>query len=160
MLERRLRDFAVLTAQYLWFLYERITGLESRPYGPIYAIWAEEASKIDRNSDGYEWSFGNGDNCPSGEGIVIPFRSRVVALCLQIADGEAEVELRRNGESAVHDVRASGSKAVQVDYHQGGQVFEQGDVVNFRTVFANGNKGGGRVVVYLACIDESLRGLL
>lgn len=160
MLVQALRAFATYLGQVTAYLYGRIVALEQRPYGPIYAIWAEEASKIDRNSDGYEWSFGNGDNCPSGEGIVIPFRSKVVALCLQIADGEAEVELRRNGESAVHDVRASGNKAVQVDYHAQGQVFEQGDVLNFRTTDANKNKGGGRVIVYLACIDESLRALL
>ena len=160
MLSEALRAFATYLGQVTAYLYGRIVALEQRPYGPIYAIWAEEASKIDRNSDGYEWSFGNGDNCPSGEGIVIPFRSKVVALCLQVADGEAEVELRRNGESAVHDVRASGNKAVQVDYHRGGQVYEQGDVLNFRTKNANKNKNGGRVVVYLACIDESLRALL
>ena len=159
-MNERILAFVTYCAEVILYLYGRIVALEARPYGPIYAIWAEEASKIDRNSDGYEWSFGNGDNCPSGEGIVIPFRSRVVALCLQIADGEAEVELRRNAESAVHDVRASGNKAVQVDYHNQGQIYEQGDVLNFRTTDANKNKGGGRVVVYLACIDESLRALL
>lgn len=160
MLERRLRELTSLLAQYLWFLYERILGLEARPYGPIYAIWAEEAARIDRNNSGYEWSFGNGDNCPSGEGIVIPFRSRVVSLCLQISDGDCEVELRRNEQSAVHDVRASGTRAVQVDFHENGTVFEPGDVLNFRTVAANKNKNGGRVVVYLAVVDDSLKGLL
>lgn len=160
MLERRLRDLAVLIAQYVWFLYERITGLESRPYGPIYAIWAEEASKIDRNSDGYEWSYGNGDNTPNGEGVVIAFRSKLVALALQISDGDVEVELRRNDVTTGHDVRISGEKAVKVDYHENGAIFEPGDVLNFRTILADKNKGGGRVTAYLVCTDDSLKGLL
>lgn len=160
MLERRLRDLMALLAQVVWFLYSRIVGLEQRPYGPIYAIWAEEASKIDENNDGFEWSYGNGANTPSGEGVVVAFRSKLVALCLQISDGDVEVELRRNGTSTGHDVRTSGKGAVKVDYHGNGAVFEPGDVLNFRTIYADKNKDGGRVTAYLVCIDDSLKGLL
>ena len=158
MLEQRLRDFASYMGRVARYLYNRIVALETRPYGPIYAIWAEE-SKVDGHAGGYEWSFGDKSNTPSGEGVVIAFRSRVVALCLQLSDGEVEVELRRNASSGVHDVYASGTKAVKVDYHAAGQIYERGDVLNFRTKRAK-NKDGARVVVYLACVDEGLRGLL
>ena len=158
-MNERILAFVTYCAEVILYLYRRIVALETRPYGPIYAIWAEE-SKVDGHAGGYEWSFGDNSNTPSGEGVVIAFRSRVVALCLQLSDGEVEVELRRNASSGVHDVYASGTKAVKVDYHAAGQIYERGDVLNFRTKRANKNKDGARVVVYLACVDEGLRGLL
>ena len=51
----------------------------------IFPIWAESTGVLSDAS--YDWAFGGGSSTDPGQGVVIPFRSGLIALSLSIAGG-------------------------------------------------------------------------
>ena len=154
---------------YLQDLYQRsgdlegrIVALESKKDAAVFAVWAEEAARLDRDNNGFEWSFGNGDNTPANQGIVVPFESHLIALGLELGGGggNARVGLWRSGTDSGAAVACDSGASAQVTYFLGdGPVFAAGDVLNFRTLSVSGRVNDGRVVAYLA-IRNGLGGRL
>jgi len=115
-------------------------------YGSIYPIWAEEAADI--NDYGFEWSFGNGDETPANQGIPIAFKSKLlkISLNVEISSGnttteDIEVEVYKNGVATgakgviTHPLSSSSSKKSQVEVVSNlNIIFDENDVINFRTV--------------------------
>ena len=115
-------------------------------YGSVYPIWSEEAADI--TDDGLEWSFGNGDETPAKQGIPIAFKSKLlkVSLNVEISSGnttteDIEVEVYKNGVATgakgviTHPLSSSSSKKSQVEVVSNlNIIFDENDVINFRTV--------------------------
>jgi len=115
-------------------------------YGSIYPIWSEHAADI---TDGeFEWSFGNGDETPANQGIPIAFKSKLlkVSLNVEILSGnttteDIEVEVYKNGVATgakgviTQPLSSSSSKKSQVEVVSNlNIIFDENDVINFRTV--------------------------
>jgi len=119
----------------------------SAPRYGVFCIWAEEGA--DLSSGVFEWSFGNGNESPSGVGVFVPFDCELFAVGLVIeGTGPAEVEVRQNGTSAGRSVViASGDRAF-TDFAQSPVAFATGDVVGFRTVTGGVDTNGGTVTAW------------
>lgn len=112
-------------------------------------IWAEESAALSSTVGiGFQWSFGNGDETPQNQGIVMPRGGSISKLILDLQEGSATVFLYINGNATTASVSASGtnSKAV-ADVSGLGIAFAEEDTLNFRTTTASGNTNGGRVGV-------------
>ena len=99
----------------------------------IFNMWAEESGPID---GGTEWAFGNGDNTPSGHGLVIPVDCELWAMSLDHEGGvNTIVRAIHNSDASLtnYQVETAGTE-------QGFNVFPipltitAGDVVNFQTI--------------------------
>lgn len=114
----------------------------------IFNMWAEENSFLEDNS--FEWAFGNGDNTPSGHGLVIPVDCELWAMSLD-HEGGANTIVRAvlNSDASLSDYQVETSGA-----EQGFNVFPSpltitaGDVVNFQTISRSVAGTSGRVTAW------------
>lgn len=104
----------------------------NRNRGNLYAIWAEENSTLGGGST--EWAFGNGANTPANQGIVIAFKSWLVASSLNLKQGSATIAIFKNGVEVAEIV--SGGTANKALYDTPIS-YEAGDVLGFRTKTAS-----------------------
>lgn len=134
-------------------------------YGSVYPIWAEESSDIGDNA--HEWAYGNGDDTPAKQGIPIAFKSKLlkVSLNVEVSSGnttteDIEVEVYKNGVATgakgviTQPLSYDSSKKSQVeDVSSLNVVFDENDVINFRTVKdGNVNVSSARVCAWLQTI--------
>lgn len=112
----------------------------------VFNIFAEESSSLNA-SGGTEWAFGNGDNTPSGHGIVIPVDCELFAMSLDHEGGvNTTVRIIKNTDATLstYQVVTSGSEN---GYNTFGTPlsFSAGDIANFRTISASSTGNSGRV---------------
>lgn len=132
-------------------LYNCTSGLNLP--GSIFTIFAEERSALGSNS--YEWSFGDSDASQSGFGIVIPFRSELIALTLNIRGGKATVEARNNKASSGLSITANpiyGLNAYTVT--QKSIIYQPGDILGFKTLTSSNVSDGGKVAAWFRTINQ------
>jgi hypothetical protein len=120
----------------------------------LFVVWAEEAGAglSATQNGGYQWSFGNGDDTPQAEGIVLAFPAKLIAVSLNVEGPTATGELVvvRNGVdltgSEITISPADGNnKYVQ---YTTTFAFNAGDILNFHTT-ATANGASTRVAAYL-----------
>ena len=110
----------------------------------IFEIFAEESAQLDNNQ--FEWAFGNGDNTPSGHGIVIPLDCELWAMTLDHEGGdESTVRIVVNtAEQPGYEVVISGEENDHSIFPVPLKI-SAGDVLNFRTISASPIGTSGRV---------------
>lgn len=124
----------------------RIPALSMPRYG-VFCIWAEESNNL---SNGFfEWSFGNGNESPSGVGVFVPFDCELFALGLVIeGTGTAEVEARQNDVSSGRSVVIATGDRSFVDFSDTAVAYAAGDVVGFRTLTGGNATNGGAITAW------------
>lgn len=114
----------------------------------IFGVWAEEAQSLANNS--YEWSFGNGDNTPNGQGIVIPVDCELFAMSLNHEGGaNTTVRIVKGTNASLSDYQVSNT-GVTNGYNTFASplAFGAGDVVNFTTISVSAQGTSGRVTAW------------
>ncbi len=112
----------------------------------IFNIFAEESASLNATGE-TEWAFGNGDNTPTGSGIVIPVDCELFAMSLN-HEGGANTVVRiiqnTNTSLSTYQVATSGSEN---GYNTFGTplAFSAGDIANFITISASSTGTSGRV---------------
>lgn len=108
-------------------------------YGAPYCIWAEESS--DATDGSYQYSFGNGDDTPAANGIVIGWRSKLFKIGLNVEHSSAltqefQLAVLQNGTGMATGTIPNGSSAQSslTDVSSQNVIFEAGDIINFRTI--------------------------
>lgn len=111
----------------------------------IFNIWAEESATLDASST--EWAFGNGDNTPTGHGIVIPIDCELWAMSLDHENGaNTIVRVIKNSDSSLSAYQVTTSGAEQgYNIFSSPLSFSAGDVLNFNTISASVGGTSGRV---------------
>ena len=100
----------------------------------IFSIWAEENSSLSATTN--EWAFGNGDNTPTGHGIIIPIDCELFAMSVDHEGGSnTVVRIVKNSDESLstYQVQTSGAEN---GYNIFGTPlsFSAGDIANFRTI--------------------------
>lgn len=111
----------------------------------IFNIWAEESASLGANN--YEWAFGNGDNTPNGDGIVIPIDCELFAMSLNHEGGAnttVRIVINTDASQSTYQVSTSGAEN---GYNTFGTPlsFSAGDIANFRTISASTGGTSGRI---------------
>lgn len=108
-------------------------------YGAPYCIWAEEST--DATDGSYQYSFGNGDDTPAANGIVIGWRSKLFKIGLNVEHSSAltqefQLAVLQNGTGMATGTIPNGSSAQSslTDVSSQNVIFEAGDIINFRTI--------------------------
>ena len=117
----------------------------------MYCIYAEEQGSF---TAGHEWSFGDGDETPSANGIPIVFASKLIGLGLDVertADGDVTVEVYKDGVASNQTVTAVGA-ATTATSNSHSYEFAAGTKINFKTTAAGGTTQSGRIVAYLRAV--------
>lgn len=156
------------------FVDEELASLKlllEQAHKPIYPIWAEADAVL--VALGYDWSFGTGLAATSGLGIVIPFRSALIALSLSLTidaafdsnafDPEAfdpnafsllgssgaKVEVERDATvEPLYAVEIILGQEAHVEFHTPLE-FSAGSVLNFRTFSQTDSNPGSRVCAWM-----------
>lgn len=123
-------------------------GITDRPVLYSYfPVWAEENADLDTGI--YEWSFGNGNETPSGVGIVMPFSCQLFALGLTIENAAScTVEARRNSVASGRAVSTANATKGFVSFEGNPIAYGAGDVLNFRTVTGSAGSNGAAIVAW------------
>lgn len=111
----------------------------------IFNIFAEESAEL--GAGNREWAFGNGDNTPTGHGIVIPIDCELFAMSLDHEGGSnSTVQIIKNTDLTLSAYQVSNSGA-ETGYVTFGTPlsFTAGDVANFTTITASPTGTSGRV---------------
>ncbi|MEM6966917.1 MAG: hypothetical protein AAF573_19285, partial [Bacteroidota bacterium] len=111
----------------------------------IFSVWAEESSALGANQ--YEWAFGNGDNTPNGDGIVIPVDCELFAMSLNHEGGaNTVVQAIKNTDATLtaYQVQNTGTENGHITFGTP-LTFVAGDVINFRTISSSSGGASGRV---------------
>lgn len=125
---------------------------------PLYnfAIWAEEnATGVGLSTGtngGYQWSFGNGDDTPSGNGFVMLGDYEIIGMALNVEgtpSGTGTVEIERNGVLTGKSVSGNFSVTNKASTIFGTPLSgSDGDVLNFKTTATAGGDSA-RVVMFI-----------
>ena len=106
-------------------------------------IFAEESGALSTTlNNGFQWSFGNGDETPQNLGLQAMFSGSITVASLQIQEGTASVEIYINNSASGVVFTTGPPTDINLS-------ISKGDTVNFRTVSASGNTNGGRITVFL-----------
>ena len=156
------------------FVDAELAGLRlllEQAHKPIYPIWAEADAVL--TALGFDWSFGTGLATTSGLGIVIPFRSALIALSLSLAtdaafdsnafdpnsfdpnafsllgSSQAKVEVERDAViESLYAVAITAGQEAHVEFHTPLE-FGAGSVLNFRTFSQTDSNPGSRVCAWM-----------
>jgi len=112
----------------------------------VFNVFAEESAALS-TTGATEWAFGNGDNTPSGHGIVIPVDCELFAMSLDHEGGvNTIVRIIQNTNAALstYQVTNTGSENGYTTFGTP-LSFSAGDIVNFRTISATIAGTSGRV---------------
>ena len=114
--------------------WEDIAGRPT-PYS-VFPIWAEENADVGTyTAGGTQWSFGNGNNSPSGTGVCVPFDCELFALTISMERADTvTVEAEVNAVSTGISVSATAAKSAFANYEGGPFAVLAGDVLGFRTL--------------------------
>lgn len=112
----------------------------------VFNIFAEESAAIATNG-AREWSFGNGDNTPSGHGIVIPVDCELFAMSLDHEGGvNTTVRIIKNTNTSLSSYQVTNSGTENGFTTFGTPLsFTAGDIANFNTISASTPGTSGRV---------------
>lgn len=106
----------------------------------IFPIWAEENAALLNNA--FQWALGNGNDTPSGSGVVVPFDCELIALTLSHElSVTARVQAWRNSGGTGKTVTTNNAKTGVANFEGNPAVYLAGQVFNFRTDI--GGEGGG-----------------
>lgn len=119
--------------------------------GTVFGIWAEEVSGL--NANAFEWSYGNGDESQAAFGIVLPYNCELFAIGLNVLNGNAEVEVYRNGIATGATSGVASASAVLNTLNAPIQ-FKAGDNINFRTLTTSGATSGGKAVAWFRVVNK------
>ena len=112
-----------------------------------FLIFAEESGDLDSGIS--EWSFGNGNETPSHNGIVFPFECELFALSLaKEGNGTVIVSAEKNASEAARITLASADRrsAITLDNPV---VYQQNDWLNFRTIQGNASSDGAVIAAWM-----------
>ena len=119
-----------------------LTGL----YG-IFTIWAEE--NADTNNGAFEWSYGNGNETPSGMGVIFPMPCELFALGLATEGTSTnEVEARKNANSTGKSVTVTNAKNDITVFSDDVVAYDVNDIFGVRTITGSTASNGGLVCAW------------
>lgn len=128
------------------------------PERSIFMIWAEENANFSTSvGGGFQWSFGNGQETPVNNGVIIPVKCELFAVSLSAntptSTGTATVGTYRSGidlETVLDVTVNAGNGYKSVNTLASPVTFTAGQYLNFRTFSVTG-------IVHLGIITASFR---
>lgn len=116
------------------------------PAQSIFMIWAEENANLSTSvGAGFQWGFGNGQETPINNGVIIPVKCELFAVSLSAnpssSSGNAAVATYRSGVDlgeALDVIVNAGNGYKSVTTLASPVTFTAGQYLNFRTLYVSG----------------------
>ncbi len=116
--------------------------------GTYFMIFAEEGGNLSiTHNGGFQWSFGNGNNTSSGEGIPFALPCELVGIGLNTENSvtSTTIEIEKTGVLTGKSVTIASGTTATISFEGSPISFAAGDIFNIKTTSASASSGSSRV---------------